>query len=472
MTEPVGEGGVLPEVRDPATLEAVLSRYPFGGAVALFDAEYRYLMIRGRGWEELGIDPRSFTGKHFSELWSADVAAVLAEMADGTFAGRTVVRRVEYEERIYEIVAVPLDRGPLHEPEGIFFSRDVTEESGWQALQGHLLASVPTAVAAVDLAGRIVYWNAEAERLLGFGAGEVLGRSRHEIEDRVLQPEAREVLGRLEEGDDWEAELPIVDRDGRRRSVLFRSTSIYDERGEKVGVMGIGEDLTERRRMEQRVERLHRLDSLGRLAGGVAHDFANLLSVLESGLSLLEEDVSDRNRAVLDDMRESVRRGGELTRQLLAVGRSDPDARGRAKVREVVDGLVELLRRGLREGVELDVEVGGTDAVVPMDRGHLERVVTNLVGNAEQAIEEAGRISVVVREDDSVVSIAVSDTGRGIDPEIRAQLFEPFVTKGGHGGTGLGLAIVHGLVTQVGGEIDVLDTGPEGTTMEVRLPRA
>jgi len=459
------------EIRDPATLEAVLSSYPFGGAVALFDADHRYLLIRGRGWEQLGVDPRGFTGKHFTELWPSDVARVLADMADGALAGRTVVRRVEYEGRIFEIVAVPLERGPMHDPEGIFFSRDVTDESGWEALQGHLLANVPTAVAAADLSGRVVYWNAEAERLLGYSAREVLGRSRYEIQDLVLRPEAQFVLDRLEEEDDWEAELPVVDRDGNLRTVLFKSTSIYDQRGEKVGVMGIGEDLTARRRMEESLERLNRLDSLGRLAGGIAHDFANLLSVVDSGLSLLEADVSDLNRGILEDMRASVRKGGDLTRQLLAVGRSDPAAEGQCEVGEVFTRIEDLLRRSLGDEVELTVAPVPEGLVVPLGSGYLERVLTNLVSNAAEAIEGGGSIEVEVAPRNDGVSIRVTDTGHGIGEDILDQIFEPFVTTRGARGTGLGLATVFGLVTQVGGSVEVVSTGPEGTTFEVRLPR-
>jgi len=466
-----GSSDVPAEVRDPATLEAVLSSYPFGGAVALFDADYRYLMIRGKGWEDLGVDPRSFTGKSFAELWPPDVASVLQDMADGAFVGRTMIRRVEYEGRIYEMVAVPLDRGPMHDPEGIFFSRDVTDESGWEALQGHLLASVPTAVAAADLTGRIVYWNAEAERLLGFAAADVLGRNRYEIQDLVLSPEARLVLDRLEEGDDWEAELPAVDRDGNVRHVLFKSTSIYDQRGEKVGAMGIGEDLTDHRRMQEGIERLNRLDSLGRLAAGVAHDFANLLSVMESGLSLLGDDVSEENRSVFADMRTSVKKGSELTRQLLAVGRSDPEAEGRSDVHEVLTGIEDLLRRGLRDGVRLTVVSVEADVEVPIGAGQLEQVLVNLVANAGDAIEGDGEIHVHVASRNDGVVIRVTDTGHGIGEDVVGQIFEPFVTARGARGTGLGLATVYGLVSQVGGEVEVVHTGPDGSVFEVRLPR-
>lgn len=473
MTGPDRYAGDVPaEIRDPATLEAVLSSYPFGGAIALFDADYRYLMIRGRGWESLGVDPRDFTGKTFAELWPADISSGLQDMADGAFAGRTVVKRVEYNGRIYEMVAVPLDRGPMHDPEGIFFSRDVTDDSGWEAMQGHLLASVPTAVAAADLTGRVVYWNSEAERLLGFSAEEVLGRNRYEIQDLILRPEARYILDRLDEEDEWEAELPVVDREGNRRSVLFKSTPIYDHRGEKVGVMGIGEDLTDRRQMEESLERLNRLDSLGRLAGGIAHDFANMLSVMESGLSLLEENASDMNRDVLEDMRASVTKASALTRKLLAVGRSDPDADGRSDVAAVLRGLEDLLRRGLGDEVDFEIRDLPAGVEVPMGAGQLEQVMTNLVTNAGEAIVGRGRVAVGVVARATGVQIRVSDTGHGIGEDIVDQIFEPFVTTRGARGTGLGLATVYGLVTQVGGTVDVLRTGTVGTTLEVRLPRA
>lgn len=461
------------ELRDPELLEAVLSAYPFGGAVAIYDSDYRYRMIRGRGWMDLGVDPRDFTGKDFDELWSQEIAQSLREMADLSFTGMSVARRVEYEGRIWEMVATPLDRGEEHDCEGVFFSRDITEEAGWEALQGHLLASVPTAVAAVDLTGRIIYWNGEAERLLGFTTEEALGRSRYDIEAEVLRPEAAAIIEALGEGDDWEAELPIVDRDGRERSVLFRSTSVFDRRGKKVGVMGVGEDLTERRTMEERIQRLERLDSIGRLAAGVAHDFANILSVVSGGLGLLEGRVHAEDEAILRDMRDGVHKASELTRKLLAVGRSDPAAPGVADVAEILRGEVDLLRRSLADGVELVVEIEVDSARVGLDAGRLQQVLHNLVTNAAHAIAGGGRIGIALRTlDGGWVSIRVSDTGDGIPDAVMDQIFEPFVTSRGAEGTGLGLATVWGLVTQIGGEVEVLRTGPEGTTFEVRLPPA
>ncbi|MDT8369061.1 MAG: PAS domain-containing protein [Longimicrobiales bacterium] len=460
--------------KNTTRLDAVLANYPFGGAVAIYDTDYRYLLIRGRGWEELDVDAEHAVGRSFGEIWEPEVASLLEEMADGAFGGRTVVRRIALGRRVHEVVSVPLDREP--EPEGIFFSRDVTEESGWEAMQGHLLASVPAAVAAVDLDGRIVYWNAEAERLLGYAASEVMGRSRCEIEERVLRPEAREILDRLEEGDEWEAELPLVDRDGARRRVLFKSTSIHDERGEKVGVMGIGEDLTAHRAMEERLERLGRLDSLGRMAAGVAHDFANLLSVLQGGLDLLEENVCEPDRPVLRDMQQSVRKGVQLTRQLLAVGRADPGAPGCAHVGRVLEEIRDLLRRSIPERIALDVIAGAGDAVVALGGVKLEQILLNLTMNARDAIEGEGEITIEVarrpagNEGAREVSIRVSDTGHGIDPGLVDHIFEPFVTTRGEEGTGLGLATVYGLVRQVGGTVEIPRTGPDGTTFEVRLP--
>jgi PAS domain S-box-containing protein len=467
-----GESGRI-EVRDPELLEAVLESYPFGGAVAIYDADHRYLMVRGQGWRDLGTDPRDLTGKRFDELWPEEVATSLGEMADLSFTGMSVVRRLEYEGRVWEMVATPVDRGDEHDPEGVFFSRDITEETGWEALQGHLLASVPTAVAAVDLSGRVIYWNAQAERLLGFAAEEVLGRSRYDIEARVLRPEAGAILAALGEGDEWEAELPVVDRDGRERSILFKSTPVHDRRGQKVGVMGVGEDLTEHRALEDRIQRLERLDSIGRLAAGVAHDFANVLSVVSGGLGLLEGRIRPEDEPILRDMRDGVRQASELTRKLLAVGRSDPAAPGVSDIAEVLRGEVDLLRRWVTEGVELEVEIDVEGVSVGLDEGRLQQVLHNLVTNAAQAIAGEGRIGIALgRLEDGRVSVRVSDDGAGIPDEVIDQIFEPFVTSRGAEGTGLGLATVWGLVNQVGGEVEVLCTGPDGTTFEVRLPPA
>jgi len=453
-------------------LDVVLSSYPFGGTVALFDSDCRYLMVRGQGWDELGLDPRTFNGKTFEDLWPSEVAATLRGMAEVAFGGGTQIRRVPFDGHLYEMVAVPLHRGEGFENEGMFFSRDVTKESNWEALRSHLLDEVPIAVAAVDLEGRIMYWNPQSEELMGFSAEEVLGKSRYEIESKVLRPEAHGILAKLEEGDDWEAELPIVDAAGRPRTVFFRSTVIQDERGERVGVMGIAQDMTERHEMEERLQRMGRLDSLGRLAGGIAHDFNNILMVLSGSVDLLEMSAtSPVDARVVQDIRESVRRGSELTRQLLAFGSADPEAPGVCDAVAVMGEVRKMMARLLPEELEFRVLTDLEQAPVPLQRGRLEQILVNLIMNARDATPATGWIELTATAGRRDTVIRVSDSGHGIPDDVRSRIFEPFVT-GRKLGTGLGLATVYGLVTQVGGSIEVVESGPSGTTFEVRLPVA
>lgn len=252
----------------------------------------------------------------------------------------------------------------------------------------------------------------------------------------------------------------------------------------------LARDVTEQRRLEAQLRQAQKMEAVGRLAGGIAHDFNNLLTAIlgSAQLALREVEPSHVVREDLEEIRRAGLRAADLTRQLLAYSRRQVVAPKVIDVNETLRALDSMLRRLIREDIELVMDLAGRPLAVKSDAGQLEQVVLNLVVNARDALPHAGRI--VIRTTQTVlgaiqpendppappgtyVSLEVSDTGSGLTPEARAHLFEPFFTTKEQGkGTGLGLATVYGIVKQNGGYIYVDSEPSQGTRVRVYLPQA
>lgn len=233
-------------------------------------------------------------------------------------------------------------------------------------------------------------------------------------------------------------------------------------------------DVSARRRVEEQLRQSQKMDALGQLAGGVAHDFNNLLTAISANAELMtfELDENCSAREELEEIRRTVRRGADLTRQLLAFSR--PDSTGRAEaldLNEVVRSAEKMLRRVIGEHIWLETKLDAQDPLVRADKGQMEQVLVNLVVNARDAMPQGGLITIETTRGADGVSLLVRDTGHGMDESTRSRMFEPFFTTKPSGkGTGLGLATVYGIVRQSGGRIEVASAVGEGTTFAIRLP--
>jgi signal transduction histidine kinase len=256
-------------------------------------------------------------------------------------------------------------------------------------------------------------------------------------------------------------------------------------------VTGFIRDITERRALEERLRQSQKLEAIGRLAGGVAHDFNNILmSIMGSAdLMMMEFKPDDPAIGEATEIKESVRRGAALTRQLLAFSRRQATSPRLFELNEILGGMDTMLRRLLGPEIQFVVARSPAPAKVRADPAQIEQVVLNLVVNARDAMPEGGRLTVKAEEidvDENTDAIAdvegragryarlsVSDTGTGIDEKTRARLFEPFfTTKEADKGTGLGLSIVYGIVKQSGGHISVVSELGHGAAFFVYLPSA
>jgi signal transduction histidine kinase/CheY-like chemotaxis protein len=254
--------------------------------------------------------------------------------------------------------------------------------------------------------------------------------------------------------------------------LLRRSTALF------AGVVERRNLERERQELHERLVHSSKLEAVGRLAGGVAHDFNNLLTVITGNLSLAlhpRSQLREELREDLETAREAALHAGELTRQLLSFGRRQVLRPETVSLSSEVRELLPLLRRLLREDVRLELDLDEDLPPICVDPALLPQILLNMIGNAGDAIEGAGRILIKTRPhpregEETWVSLTVSDTGPGLTPESRERLFEPFYTTKGPGGTGLGLATVYGAVRQHGGQIEVESEPGQGTLLRVLLP--
>jgi hypothetical protein len=260
-----------------------------------------------------------------------------------------------------------------------------------------------------------------------------------------------------------------------------------DTRG---GTTGFIRDITERRLLEEQLRQSQKLEAIGRLASGVAHDFNNILMSIMGSADLLLMGVGedDPSRAEATEIKHSVQRGAGLTRQLLAFSRRQPSSPRLIALGDVLGGMDTMLRRLIGPEIEFELIRPATPVMVLADPAQLEQVVLNLVINARDAMPGGGRLTVRLDELDldlvgsvahvegkagTYARLSVADTGTGIDEAARARLFEPFFTTKEQGkGTGLGLSIVYGIVKQSGGYITVNSERGRGATFLIYLPLA
>jgi two-component system, cell cycle sensor histidine kinase and response regulator CckA len=352
------------------------------------------------------------------------------------------------------------------------------------------------AIFVKDREGRYLLFNREAARVTGKLQEEVVGRDDTAIfppdqaalivcNDRKVMADNRPVS--------FQEELDTVDG-----LVTFLSTKgpLHDAEGNVTGIFGISRDITERRRAEEERAKLQeqllqaqKMESIGRLAGGVAHDFNNMLSVIigHTELALMKIDPSDRLYSNLEEINKAANRSAALTQQLLGFARRQIAVPKVLDLNDTVSGMLRMLRRLLGEDIELAWIPGADLWPVRIDPAQVDQILANLSVNSRDAIAGVGRITIEtenVTVDDAYgelnkgyipgmyVLLTFSDNGHGMSREVLGHLFEPFFTTKAVGeGTGLGLATVYGIIKQNEGFINVYSETGMGTTFRIYLPR-
>jgi PAS domain S-box-containing protein len=354
--------------------------------------------------------------------------------------------------------------------------------------QAALLDQTRDAILVRTLDHRITYWNRGAERLYGWSGNEAIGRNIEQLLYRDPTDFRAATQQALENGD-WSGELDQLTKDGCTLAVEARWTLLRDEKGQPSSILAINSDITQRRSLEKQFLRAQRLESIGTLAGGIAHDLNNVLTPIMMSIELLRSSVTDEpGREVLDTIATSARRGAALISQVLSFARGVEGRQELVQLEPIVADLSRIVAETFPRNVRLETALAPDLWTVPADATQIHQVLLNLCLNARDALPGGGRIALRAtnaRLDEHYaamnlearpgpyVVIEVEDNGTGMPREILDRIFDPFFTTKEVGqGTGLGLATTLAITKAHGGFIRVRSEVGAGTTFELFFPAA
>ncbi|MCK6624105.1 MAG: response regulator [Anaerolineae bacterium] len=388
---------------------------------------------------------------------------------------------------------VPAVKRALHEAEN-WRERQRAEEELRKLSQA--VAQSANMIVITDIQGRIEYANPRFTETTGYTLDEALGQTTQILKSGHTPPEVYQQLwATITAGKEWRGEFYNKKKNGELYWESASISPIKNADGVITHFLAVKEDITERKRaeetrakLEDQLRHAQKMESIGRLAGGVAHDFNNMLTVIQGYCALMQDQIpaGDPLLADLNQIRRASERASTLTRQLLAFSRQQVLAPTVLDLNELVANLQKMLGRLIGEDITLSTILQPGLWSIIADPGQMEQVIMNLVVNARDAMPTGGQI---ILETDNVyidasyaqtnlevpigpcVLLVITDTGHGMDKPTLARIFEPFFTTKEQGkGTGLGLATVYGIVKQSGGHITVYSEPGQGTTFKIYLP--
>ena len=345
---------------------------------------------------------------------------------------------------------------------------------------------------AIDAGQRVTMINRKGCEVLGYPEQELLHKNWFDyFVPEKSRDEVREVFAQLSQGRPGrytQLESPVLTMDGDERVIEWHHILLTDAEGEYAGVLSSGEDITERKSLEAQLRHAQKMDAIGQLAGGVAHDFNNIITVIIGYCSLIQMQMGeeDPQRLNINHVLAAAERAANLTRSLLVLSRKEAINPRKADLSGIVTNVGKFIRRIIGEDIRFKTVLSKVPLEVYVDSGQIEQVLMNLSTNARDAMDKCGIlvIETSLHEIDTAfvqahgygspgnyALITVSDSGRGMDEKTRKRIFEPFFTTKEVGkGTGLGLSIVYGIVKQHGGLINVYSEQGKGTTFRIYLP--
>jgi PAS domain S-box-containing protein len=418
----------------------------------------------------------------------ADIEKVRAGIPTKSFENRLVCKDGSYKWFSWSVAASSAQQ--------CFYiaGRDVTENKRSEEHVLRLAQALENSnemICMGDSTGRAVFANQALLEASGFREEEILGKAFHETLLSVDNPAtlADEIRASIIGEGKWSGECLQRCKEGPDLSVFLSIGMMKDRHGRVTGSYGISQDITARKRIEQQLRQAQKMEAVGQLAGGIAHDFSNLLMVILGYAGLVIESVDaggDLQRKV-KEISKAANRAASLTRQLLAFSRQQVLEARVLNMNDVVEDIRKMLGRLINEDIALTIDLDPELGRMKADQGQIEQVIVNLAVNARDAMPKGGTLTIKTANVElsessarrhepmppgSYIGLTVSDTGTGMDAKTRSHVFEPFFTTKERGkGTGLGLATVYGVVKQSGGFIWLTSELGQGATFEILFPR-
>ena len=480
-------------------------------------SEGRIAFINSVGLKLLGASqPEQIIGKPMLELvhpdWRDLVGERMRTLREDSGQVPTIAEQYLRLDGTAVDVEIAATRYVLNgKPAVLVIARDITErieaEEALRAAHQRLLDTIellPEAAFILDEGKRVIAWNRACEQLTGIEKKQMLGKNGGDYAVPFYGERRAMLIDLLDDaspemeatykcvtraGDRLYAEAFIPSLNQRQGAHLWGvAAPLFNRNGQRFGAIEVILDVTERKRLEDQLRQAQKLEAVGQLAGGVAHDFNNILTAILMNLSLLQDDphLTPEMRTGLKELEGEANRASRLTRQLLLFSRRQTIDAKPLDLNEVINDLSKMLRRLIGEDIELMFEGQRGSSWVKADASMMEQVVMNLCVNARDAMPRGGRLTIGIQEVDidatslevqpqakpgPFVRLSVTDTGCGMDESTLKRIFEPFFTTKEIGkGTGLGLATVYGIVKQHQGWIEVDSAVGKGTTFGIYLP--
>jgi PAS domain S-box-containing protein len=367
--------------------------------------------------------------------------------------------------------------------------RDITERKNTEdriAEQAALLEKAQDAIFVRDLQHRVTFWNASSERLYGWRVSEVIGRRVTDLIYDDLQLFQRAMEQVLETGE-WTGELEQVSKDGKPLLVESRWNLVRDEKGEPKSILTLNTDISEKKKLEAQFLRTQRMESIGTLAGGIAHDLNNVLAPILMAVELLSEKITDdQSRSLLATLKASSEHGADLVKQVLSFARGLEGQRVLVSPGHLIREIQKIVRDTFPKNINFAFNFSPDLWTVTGDPTQLHQVFMNLCVNARDAMPNGGDLTIDMQnlvldsvyadmnpeaKSGAYVLVKVTDTGLGMPRDIRDKIFEPFFTTKEIGkGTGLGLSTTLAIVKSHGGFINVYSEPGRGASFTIYLP--
>jgi PAS domain S-box-containing protein len=464
------------------------------------DLEGRFLEVSDSLCRMSGYQREELLTKRVSDLEALETPAETAARMQDILAQKHQRFETKHRRKDGTVFDVEVSVQYQTETPGQIFSfyRDITEgKRAKEALRDSeqrlnlALHSAKMGIWDWDLRSNRLTWDNQMFRL--YGISEKPARQGAETWEQYLHPQDRAAAweacqAALRGEKDYDTEFRVWHPDGTIRHIKANGLVLRDEQRKPVRMLGVNYDVTERRQLEEQLLQAQKMEAVGQLAGGVAHDFNNILAATLMHLGLLQQNSSldQATRETLAELERDSRRAADLTRQLLLFSRRSTPELKPLNLNEVVTNLLNMLKRLIGENIAFKINPGFDLPLVMADPGMIEQVIMNLCVNARDAMPKGGEVEIgleVVLADEArtrghpdaqpgqFVCLSVADTGCGMDQATRQRIFEPFFTTKGLGrGTGLGLATVHGIVGLHKGWVEVESELGRGSIFRVFLP--